>query len=81
MHSCVVRNYERPHNCYSSSKTQKALQRRSMEKDIDTYILNTFLKPVVIHLHNRHELWFQQDRVTYQAANKIMDVQQGMFCQ
>ena len=24
-------------------------------------MLNTFLSPVVIHLHNRYELWFQQD--------------------
>ena len=25
------------------------------------HMLNTFLRPVVIHLHNRRELWFQQD--------------------
>ena len=42
-------------------------------------MLNTVLSRVVIHLHNRHELWFQQDRTTCHAANETMDVLQGMF--
>ena len=33
------------------------------------HILNTFLGPVVIHLRNCHELWFQQDGATCHIAN------------
>ena len=50
------------------------------EKDIDTCrLLNTFLRPVVIHLRNRHELWFQLDGATCHAAKETMDVLQRMF--
>ena len=35
-HNCVVHSYARPHYWpHTSLKTQKAFQRRSMEKDID----------------------------------------------
>ena len=40
---------------------------------------NTFLRHVVIHPCNRHELWFQQDGVTFHTANETMDMLQGMF--
>ena len=43
------------------------------------HMLRTFLRPVVIHLRNRHELWFQQDGATFHRANDTMDVLQGMF--
>ena len=36
------------------------------------HMLETFLRPVVIHLRNRHELWFQQDGATYHTANETM---------
>ena len=42
-------------------------------------MLNTFLRPVIIHLRNRHELWFQQDGATYHIANETAGVLQGMF--
>ena len=42
-------------------------------------MLNTFQRPVVIHLRNRHELWFQQDGTTCHTANETMDVLQVMF--
>ena len=42
-------------------------------------MLNIFLRPVVIHLRIRHELWFQQDGATWHAPNETMDVLQGMF--
>ena len=43
------------------------------------HILNIFLSPVIIHLRNRHELWFQQDGATFYTANETMDVLQEMF--
>ena len=43
------------------------------------YMFNTFLRPVVIHLRNRHELWFQQDEATCNTANETIDVLQEMF--
>ena len=43
------------------------------------HILNTFLRYVVIHLRNCHELRFQQDGETYHTANEPMDVLQGKF--
>ena len=51
----------------TSLKTQKGLHRQSMERCRHIFI--TFLKPVVIHLRNRHELWFQQDCATHHIAN------------
>ena len=42
-------------------------------------MINTFLRPVVIHLRNRHELLFQQDGETCHTANETLDVLQGMF--
>ena len=42
-------------------------------------MINIFIRPVVIHLRNRHELRFQQDGATYHTANETMDVRQGMF--
>ena len=42
-------------------------------------MFNTILRPVVTHLRNRHELWFQQDGATCQTANETMDVLQGIF--
>ena len=43
------------------------------------HMLNTFLRSVVIHLRNRHELWFQQDGAACHTANEAMDVLEGMF--
>ena len=43
------------------------------------HMLNTFLRPVVIHLRNRHELWFQQDGATYHTANETMGVLLEMY--
>ena len=60
---------------HTSLNTQNVLQRQSMEKDIYTFSIR-FLRFVVIHLRNRHELWFQQDGVTCYTANEAMDVQQ-----
>ena len=42
------------------------------------HMLNTFLRPVVIHLLNRHELWFQQDGATCLTSNET-DMLQGIF--
>ena len=42
-------------------------------------MINTFFSRVVIHLRNRHELWFQQDGTTCHAADETMDVLQVMF--
>ena len=50
-----------------------------MEKDIDTCSIHSFLIPVVIHLRNRRELWFQQDGGTCHTANEIMNELQEMF--
>ena len=60
-------------------ETQKAFQRQAMGIDKFRHLLNTFIRSVVIHLRNCHELWFQQDGVTCHAANEIMDVMQGML--
>ena len=35
---------------------------------------------VIIHLRNRHELWFQQDGATCHTVNETMDVLQGHPC-
>ena len=78
MHNCVVRNYKRPHNWLFFFENAEGFT-ETVNGEGYWHILNTFLKPVVIHLHNRHELWFQQDRVTCHTANKTMDVLQGMF--
>ena len=43
------------------------------------HIFNTFPRPVVIHLRDRHELWFQQDGANCLTANETMNVLQGMF--
>ena len=43
------------------------------------HMLNPFLRPVAIHLRNRHELWFQQNETTCHTANETMDVLQLMF--
>ena len=55
---------------HTSLKTQKALQRVNGERY--RHMLNT-LRLVVIHLRNRHELWFQQDGATCHIANETMD--------
>ena len=36
------------------------------------HILNTFLRSVVIHLRNRHELWFQQDESNCHTADETI---------
>ena len=36
------------------------------------HMLNTFITPVVIHLPNRHELWFQQDGATCHTAHETI---------
>ena len=43
------------------------------------HMLNTFLRPVVIHRRNRYELWFQQDVATCHTDNETVDVLQRMF--
>ena len=43
------------------------------------HMSNTFIRHVVIHLSNRHELWFQQDGTTSHTAYETMDVLQGFF--
>ena len=43
------------------------------------HMLNKFLRPVVIYLRNRRELWSQQDGATCYTANETMDVLQRMF--
>ena len=40
------------------------------------HMLNTFLRPVVIHLCNHHELWFQQDGASCHTVKETMDVLQ-----
>ena len=77
--NCVVRNYVRPH--YWSFKNAKGFTETVNEARY-RHMLNTLLRPVVIHLRNRvttHELWFQRDGVNYHIANETMDVLQGMF--
>jgi len=43
------------------------------------HMLHTFLRPALIHLHSRHELWFQQDGATCHTANDTMELLHEMF--
>ena len=36
------------------------------------HMFNTFLRHVVTHLRNRHELWFKQDGATCHAVNETI---------
>ena len=52
---------------------------KTVNGDRYRHMLNTFLRPVVIHLRNRHELWFQQDGATCRTANETMNMLKGML--
>ena len=72
--NCVGRNYVRLHffeNAEGFTETVNGERYRHM--------LNTFLRSVVIHLPNSHEMWFQQNGATCHTANETMNVLQGMF--
>ena len=74
----VVHNYVRPHYWPILIWKLRKLYRDSQWRRYRD-MLNTILRLVVIHLRNRHELWFQLDGATYHTANETIDVLQGMF--